>query len=141
MASVFAARELPRFTSLRDTRDRLDLVTENVPVGATALKADRIVYHPGDTAAAHYHVGCLHVFYVLRGRGIAYVEGERTRLEAGSVHVVEPGRTHWFENDGEDVFSFVELWSPPPEETVWTESGDVCTWRPEAAPDLAEVAE
>jgi quercetin dioxygenase-like cupin family protein len=140
MARVFAARELPHFTSLRDTRDRLDLVTENVPVGATAVRADRIVYHPGDTAAAHYHVGSLHVFYVLRGRGLAYVEGERTRLEAGSVHVVESGQTHWFENDGEEEFSFVELWAPPPTETVWTESGDVCTWRPVPAADAVEVA-
>jgi quercetin dioxygenase-like cupin family protein len=140
MARVFAAHELPHFTSLRDTRDRMDLVTDDVPVGARALRADRIVYHPGDTAAAHYHVGSVHVFYVLRGRGLAFVEGEGTRLEAGSVHVVESGQTHWFENDGEEEFSFVELWAPPPTETVWTESGDVCTWRPVPTPDSVEVA-
>ena len=125
MARVLAAHELPRFTSLRDTRDRLDLVTEKVGLGATAIKSDRIVYHPGDTAAAHYHVGSLHVFYVLRGSAVA--------------HVVEPGQVHWFENDTEEEFAFVELWAPPPAETVWTEAGDVCTWRPVASTGVEVV--
>jgi len=139
MARVFAKHELPRFASLRDTRDRLDLVTENVPVDAVAIRSDRIVYQPGDTAAPHYHVGSLHVFYVLRGSGIAHVGVAQTRLEAGSVHVVEPGQVHWFENDTDEEFAFVELWAPPPAETVWTEAGDVCTWRPFASPAV-EVA-
>lgn len=139
MARVLAAHELPRFTSLRDTRDRLDLVTEKVGLGATAIKSDRIVYHPGDTAAAHYHVGSLHVFYVLRGSAVAHVDGERTRLRAGAVHVVEPGQVHWFENDTEEEFAFVELWAPPPAETVWTEAGDVCTWRPVASTGVEVV--
>jgi quercetin dioxygenase-like cupin family protein len=133
MARVFAEHQLPRFTSLRDTRDRLDLVTDNVPVAAERIRADRIVYHPGDTAAAHYHVGSLHVFYVLRGSGIACVEGTRTRVRAGAVHVVEPGQVHWFENGTQEEFAFVELWAPPPEDTIWVETGDVCTWKPAAA--------
>ena len=33
LRKVFAADELPHLVSTRDTRDRLDLVTENVPVG------------------------------------------------------------------------------------------------------------
>ncbi|HEU4450389.1 MAG TPA: cupin domain-containing protein [Gaiellaceae bacterium] len=125
MARVFSREELPRFASLRDARDRLDLVTENVPVGATALRADRIVYRPGDTAARHYHVGSTQVFFVLRGNGLVHVDGEPRRLEPGSVVVVEPERVHWFENDGESEFAFVEYWAPPPEETVWVDEGDV----------------
>jgi quercetin dioxygenase-like cupin family protein len=128
MARVFSSSELPRFRSTRDTRDRLDVVTDDVPVGARLLRSDRIVYHPGDTAAAHYHTGCTHVFYVLRGRGIGYLGGERHRLEAGSVATVAPHEVHWFENDTDEEFAFVELWSPPPEETVWVNEGDACTW-------------
>ena len=139
MARVFAKHELPHLASTRDTRDRLDLVTEDVPVAAAAVRADRIVYQPGDTAAAHFHVGSLHVFYILRGRGLAHVDGRATRLEAGDVHVVEAGETHWFENDADGELAFVELWAPPPVETVWTEAGDVCTWRP-AAQGAAEAA-
>jgi quercetin dioxygenase-like cupin family protein len=64
------------------TRDRLDLVTENVPVGARAIRADRIRYHPGDTAAAHYHTDCHHVFCVLAGSGLLYDGEHAHRLNA-----------------------------------------------------------
>jgi quercetin dioxygenase-like cupin family protein len=129
MAKVFQRSDLPRFASTRDTRDRLDVVTEHVPVGARALRADRIVYSPGDTAAPHYHVGCTHVFYVLRGSGIVRHGDRRERVAAGSVVVVGAGEVHWFENDTDEEFAFVEYWSPPPAETVWIHEGDVCTWR------------
>jgi quercetin dioxygenase-like cupin family protein len=127
---VFAAAELPHLVSTRDTRDRLDLVTENVPVGARAIRADRIVYHPGDTAAAHYHTDCHHVFCVLTGSGLLYTGEEANRLNAGDSALVGPGEAHWFENDTGENFSFVEFWAPPPTETVWTVAGDRCTWAP-----------
>jgi len=127
---VFAAAELPHLVSTRDTRDRLDLVTENVPVGARAIRADRIIYHPGDTAAAHYHTDCHHVFCVLAGSGLLYTDGEANRLEAGMSALVGPGEVHWFRNDSGENFSFVEFWAPPPTGTVWTVEGDRCTWGP-----------
>jgi mannose-6-phosphate isomerase-like protein (cupin superfamily) len=127
---VFAASELPHLVSTRDTRDRLDLVTENVPVGARLLRADRIIYHPGDTAAAHYHTDCHHVFCVLSGSGLLYTDEASDRLEAGDCALVDPGEVHWFENDTGENFSFVEFWAPPPAETIWTVTGDRCTWAP-----------
>ena len=119
MPRVFAAEELPRWDSTRDTRDRLDLVTENVPVEASRLRADRIVYHPGDTAAAHYHVGCEHVFVVLEGSGVMHAGDESFRLGEGMAASVEALETHWFENDTDANFVFVEFWAPPPAETHW----------------------
>jgi mannose-6-phosphate isomerase-like protein (cupin superfamily) len=136
MARVFSRDELPRFASLRDGRARLDLVTENVPVAAEAMRADRIVYGPGDTSAVHYHVGCVHVFYVLRGEGVADVESESMTLAAGDVLTIEAGEVHWFENPGAGEFAFVEFWAPPPADTVWTQQGDACTWRPLAAAEV-----
>lgn len=134
MSKVFSAEELPHFASTRDTRDRLDLVTNEVPVGAQRLRADRIVYHPGDTAAAHFHVDCHHVFWVMGGSGVLHTgsgpEARATRLAAGMSALVEPGEVHWFQNDGSEEFSFVELWAPPPADTVWTVEGDRCTWAP-----------
>ena len=127
---AFAAAELPHLVSTRDTRDRLDLVTENVPVSARAIRADRIIYHPGDTAAAHYHTDCHHVFCVLSGSGLLYTEEGPERLEAGDSVLVDPGEVHWFENDTGENFSFVEFWAPPPTETIWTVAGDRCTWAP-----------
>ena len=130
LRKVFAAAELPHLVSTRDTRDRLDLVTENVPVGARAIRADRIVYPPGDTAAAHYHTDCQHVFCVLAGSGLLYADGAAERLEAGMSALVGPGEVHSFENDRDENFSFVEFWAPPPAETIWTVAGDRCTWAP-----------
>lgn len=127
---LFTAAQLPRLTSTRDTRDRLDLVTADVPVDAHRMRADRIVYHPGDTAAAHYHTDCYHVFVVTRGSGLLHTDDQTTRLRAGSVALVSPGEVHWFENDTEQEFAFVEYWAPPPTETIWTVDGDVCTWAP-----------
>jgi quercetin dioxygenase-like cupin family protein len=137
LRKVFAVGELPHLVSTRDTRDRLDLVTDDVPVGARAIRADRIVYHPGDTAAAHYHTDCQHVFCVLAGSGLLHTDGEANRLEAGMSALVGPGEVHWFENDTDEKFSFVEFWAPPPTGTVWTVEGDRCTWDvagPAAAP-------
>ena len=130
LRKVFAAGELPHLVSTRDTRDRLDLVTDDVPVGARTMRADRIVYHPGDTAAAHYHTDCHHVFCVLAGSGLLYTDGEANRLKAGMSALVGPGEVHWFENDSGENFSFVEFWAPPPTGTVWTVEGDRCTWGP-----------
>jgi quercetin dioxygenase-like cupin family protein len=119
MRKAFAAAELPHLASTRDTRDRLDLVTENVPVGARAVRADRIIYHPGDTAAPHYHTDCHHVFCVLTGSGLLHAGGEAHRLTAPDTALVGPGEVHWFENDTGENFSFVEFWAPPPTETIW----------------------
>jgi mannose-6-phosphate isomerase-like protein (cupin superfamily) len=130
LRKVFAADELPHLVSTRDTRDRLDLVTENVPVGARAIRADRITYHPGDTAAAHYHTDCHHVFCVLAGSGLLHDGEHAHRLDAGDSALVGPGEVHWFENDTGENFSFVEFWAPPPAETIWTVTGDRCTWAP-----------
>ncbi|HXH98014.1 MAG TPA: cupin domain-containing protein [Gaiellaceae bacterium] len=125
MARVFAQDDLPRWDSTRDTRDRLDLVSEHVPVGATRLKSDRVVYHPGDTAAAHYHVGCDHVFVVLEGSGVMHAGEESFRLGAGMAATVAEREVHWFENDTDANFVFVEFWAPPPSDTVWVDAGDV----------------
>ena len=131
---LFAAGELPHLVSTRDTRDRLDLVTDDVPVGARQIRADRIVYHPGDTAAAHYHTDCHHVFCVLAGSGLLHAGGQACRLEAGMSALVGPGEVHWFSADGQQGFSFVEFWAPPPTGTVWTVPGDRCTWAPAGPP-------
>jgi quercetin dioxygenase-like cupin family protein len=130
LRKLLTAADLPHLVSTRDTRDRLDLVTDDVPVGATLIRADRIRYNPGDTAAAHYHTDCHHVFCVLAGSGLLYTGEHGYRLAAGDSALVGPGEVHWFENDTPEDFSFVEFWAPPPTQTIWTVTGDVCTWAP-----------
>lgn len=124
MATVLPKERLPHFRSTRDTRDRLDLVTENVPIEARYLRADRIIYHPGDTAAQHYHVGSHQLFYILEGQGVLHAGDRTERLSPGMVAIVPPGEVHWFENDTDSNFAFVEFWAPPPEDTVWVIEDD-----------------
>ena len=119
MARLLPFAQLPHLHSTRDTRDRLDLVTDNVGLGAELVRADRIIYHPGDTAARHYHTDCHHLFYVLYGSGILHVDEGSFRLQPGTVAVVAPNEVHWFENDTRENFAFVEFWGPPPKETIW----------------------
>lgn len=119
MAKLFRKEELPHFHSTRDTRDRLDLAKGDFPVELAQLHADRIIYHPGDTAAKHYHTDCHHVFVILQGEGLIHVDEGSYRLSAGMTAVVKPSEIHWFENDTEENFTFVEFWAPPPGETVW----------------------
>lgn len=125
MAKLFPKHQLPHLHSTRDTRDRLDLITDSVPVGAMQIRTDRIIYHPGDTAAKHYHTDCHHLFYILAGEGLIHADEGSCRLSAGMVVVVGPNEVHWFENDTAQNFSFVEFWAPPPKETVWIDSDDV----------------
>jgi mannose-6-phosphate isomerase-like protein (cupin superfamily) len=125
MARAFAVDDLPHLHSTRDTRDRLDLITDSVPVGATRIRADRIRYHPGDTAAAHYHTDCHHLFYVLEGRGVLHSDDAERWLAPGTVAVVGPGEVHWFSNPTDANFAFVEFWAPPPKDTVWVKADDI----------------
>ena len=87
MARVVQAANLPQLRSTRDTRARIDLVTEET-FGLTELRADRITYHPGDTAAAHLHRDAKHFFFVLQGRGVLHADGEAVELAAGDVALV-----------------------------------------------------
>jgi quercetin dioxygenase-like cupin family protein len=119
MAKLFKKEELPHFHSTRDTRDRLDLIKDNVQVPKPRLHADRIVYHPGDSAARHYHVGSQHVFVMLEGEGWILTPEGKHHLTPGMAAVVAPEEIHWFENDTDQNFVFVEFWSPPPVETHW----------------------
>ncbi len=124
VSHVVSSGDLPRLSSTRDTRDRVDLVTEDL-FGVSNLKADRITYHPGDTAAAHYHRDCDHYFIVLEGRGTLHADGQLHELGPGDVALVQRDEVHWFENPSDDDFSFIELWVPAPTETVWVDADDV----------------
>lgn len=119
MAKLYKKSELPHFHSTRDTRDRLDLVKPEAPMESKEISADRIIYHPDDTCAKHYHKKAYHMFYMLKGEGLIYVDDTAHRLTPGMVAAVSPDEVHWFWNDTEENFSFVEFWAPPPSETIW----------------------
>ena len=125
MAKLFKKNDLPNFISTRDKRERLDLITENVPVSAKHLRADRIIYHEGDSCARHYHIGSHHVFVMLEGEGHILTPESKQLLMEGEVALIEPEEIHWFENNSEGNFKFIEFWAPPPTETIWIDEKDI----------------
>jgi mannose-6-phosphate isomerase-like protein (cupin superfamily) len=128
LAQIVRAADRPVLTSTRDGRDRIDLVTEEL-FGTSEMRADLITYHPGDTAAAHYHEDATHFFFVQEGAALLHAADATVEVASGDVVMVPPGEVHWFENHGSGDFSFVELWVPAPSRTVWV-SDDQCTWAP-----------
>jgi quercetin dioxygenase-like cupin family protein len=126
MSRAYSPSELPKAESIRDHRQRTDLVNREF-VGARFSKGDVIVYAPGDTAAPHIHPDADHVFYVLRGRGTAYADGQPHPVQAGDVIVIERGEEHRFENPHHEEFAFLELWLPAPvAQTIWTDPNGDC---------------
>lgn len=125
MAKLFKKNDLPDFVSTRDSRERLDLITENVPVDSKSLRADRIIYHKGDSCARHYHIGSHHVFVILEGEGFIFTPELKQLLTAGDAAVIDPEEIHWFENNSERNFKFIEFWIPPPTETIWIDENDI----------------
>jgi mannose-6-phosphate isomerase-like protein (cupin superfamily) len=123
MPSVIKAKDLPRLRSTRDGRDRIDLVTEEL-FGFTDLKADFIRYYPGDTAAAHYHVGARHVWFITEGAAVAHIGDDTFDVSEGDVVTAGDGEVHWFHNTGDEPFAFYELWVPAPTETIWVVADD-----------------
>lgn len=124
MPAVIKSRDLPRLRSTRDGRERIDLVTEEL-FGWTDIKADFIRYEPGDTAAAHYHVGARHIWFVTEGEGLLHLNDEIYEVAAGDVVTAAEGEVHWFENIAVDPFAFYEIWVPAPAETVWVIPDDI----------------
>lgn len=124
MPHVVRFADLPRLRSTRDGRERIDLVTEEL-FGFDDLKADLIVYEPGDTAAAHYHIGARHIWFISRGRGTFHVGDDTYEVAEGDVATAGDGEIHWFENPHDEKFAFYELWIPAPRETIWIREDDV----------------
>ena len=124
MPYVVKAADLPTLDSTRDGRKRIDLVTEEM-FGFTDLRADHITYQARDTAAAHYHVGARHIWFVSEGSGIFYIDDEAHEVSEGDVATAGDGEVHWFENPNDEPFAFYELWVPAPTETVWIRDDDI----------------
>jgi mannose-6-phosphate isomerase-like protein (cupin superfamily) len=129
MAKIVKANALPRAESLRDGRQRVDLVTEKI-FGTVDVQADRVTYLPGRDAPAHYHTGSRHYFFILSGSGTFLGGTTEFRLEPGDVVMSEEGEMHSFTSDPGVSLEFIELWVPAPKETIWKDPEDACRWSP-----------
>ena len=93
--------------------------------GFADMRADHITYQPGDTAAAHYHVGARHIWFISDGRAVMHIDGQALDVAKGDVATAAEGEVHWFANHTTEPFAFYELWVPAPTETIWIDDDDI----------------
>ena len=62
---------------------------------------------------------------ILEGEGFIFTPDSKQLIKAGEVALIEPKEIHWFENNIEGNFEFIEFWVPPPTETIWIDENDI----------------
>ncbi|MCL1634241.1 cupin domain-containing protein [Luteimonas sp. SX5] len=79
------------------------------------MQAAEMVLAPGDSEgdADNRHRGADQWLYVVSGRGVAIVEGERVPLKAGTLLVVEKRERHEIRNTGRTLLKTLNFYYPP----------------------------
>jgi len=115
---------LPRGSALRG--DLLCRDLSDCPAETTGDRTFRVLFGPGrDCAAATQFVGEIppgrapehrhpydEVVLVLKGAGIAHVDGTETALSAGSCLHLRPGLGHCLENTGPEILRVLGVFHP-----------------------------
>lgn len=85
-------------------------------VGARALEVVHGTIEPGKGALPHAHPGIEQVCYMLEGRAVAEVGGERCELGPGDCCFFPPDLPHTFTVTGDTPVKLLVIYSPPYEE-------------------------
>ncbi len=80
-------------------------------IGAPAMVARRWSFQPGAIGPKLTHGEADQLLYVIRGSGVADVEGERMALETETVLWLEPGEHYHFEA-GENGLEILQGFAP-----------------------------
>ena len=73
----------------------------------------RICYQPMGYAEVHSHERAENLYYVLRGKGIVELDGERVLLEPHMGVFIPPGVKHGIYNTGPEDLVFIVVACPP----------------------------
>ena len=74
---------------------------------------------PGGSTLNHY-LEQSETYYIIRGTGTMYLDGEAHRVQAGSTYYIPPRCQQWLKNDGDERIEFLVMVDPP-----WTAEGEV----------------
>jgi quercetin dioxygenase-like cupin family protein len=96
------------------TRNRRLIGAENV--GAGKLEVVHGTIEPGQGALPHAHPGIEQVCYMLKGRAVAEVGGERQEMRPGDCCFFPADMPHVFTVVGDDTVEVLVIYSPPYEE-------------------------
>jgi len=78
----------------------------------------RVTIGPGDESPDHHHGGYEQMLYVLSGRGVHWVDGEKAELLPGRAYFLPMGVTHRIVNTGDEPFVHLSVYHPRKPEEV-----------------------
>lgn len=91
--------------------DAVALVNGNV-AGASQIELYLVDFKPGGEGFEDAHPGCEHGFFVLSGKGEAWVEGERFELGPEDCLFIPEGARHSIKTLGEESLRTVVFMAP-----------------------------
>jgi mannose-6-phosphate isomerase-like protein (cupin superfamily) len=80
-------------------------------------------YQPKGYAETHVHRIAENIYYILRGRGIVELDGEKHLVEPHMVIHIPPGVRHGIFNTGLEDLVFIVVASPPSDMPEVTQTG------------------
>ena len=94
----------------------------HVVLGDRHSQAAQMVLTPGDTEGGpeNRHRGADQWLFVISGKGVAFVNGKRLPLRAGSLVLIQRGDRHEIKNTGKVPLCTLNIYVPP----AYTENGD-----------------
>lgn len=85
-------------------------------VGSQRVEVVHGTIEPGRGALPHAHPDIDQVCYMLEGRAVAEVDGERFEMEAGDCCYFPAGKRHLFQVIGDTAVKVLVIYTPPYEE-------------------------
>ena len=119
----------PVLNSEFDNRKRIYVMSEAL-ANSSVAKGEIIIYPPNTSAPEHHHVGAEHFQFMMSGEAIAVLEGQEHKLEAFDLLYNFENENHYFYNNSNSEFVFVEFFVPGDYKTIWSKNANVCTWLP-----------
>ncbi|MBX0304349.1 cupin domain-containing protein [Haloarcula salinisoli] len=86
-----------------------------VVMGTDEAQAAEMTVEPGRSVGGpdNYHPDSDQWLFVVSGTGVATVDGDEQRIEAGDLLRIEAGERHGIANDGEEPLETVNFYTPP----------------------------
>jgi mannose-6-phosphate isomerase-like protein (cupin superfamily) len=114
-ASARHIRDMAAFLPPKHTNtDSWTLVSKET-VGAEKVKLFLTEMRPGAKTDWDRHMGAEHAYFILSGRGKAYVENQTFDLEPNVCLFIPEDANHRLDVIGNETMRFVVLLAPPPQ--------------------------
>lgn len=84
------------------------MTTDEAQVAEMTVEPGRSVGGP-----ENYHAESDQWLFVVSGSGVATVDGDTERLDAGDLVRIDAGERHGIENDGDEPLKTLNVYTPP----------------------------